>query len=65
MKPGFLPPGFLAIDLAKALHLKLYDGAGIAIDTKGGLPSEGRGAATEQPTRNIRRSPSRPMAGRT
>jgi arylsulfatase A-like enzyme len=27
--PGFLPPGFLAIDLAQALHLKLNDSFGL------------------------------------
>lgn len=35
--PGFLPPGFLAIDLARALKLPLYDGAGLAVDVKGGF----------------------------
>ncbi len=36
VQPGFLPPGFLAIDLAKALNLKLFDAAGYEIDATGG-----------------------------
>ena len=32
VQPGFLPPGFLAIDLSKALGLKLWDASGLAID---------------------------------
>ena len=35
--PGFLPPGFLAIDLAKALGLGLYDTAGSPIATDQGF----------------------------
>lgn len=35
--PGFLPPGFLAIDLARALKLPLYDGVGLPVDLKGGF----------------------------
>ena len=34
--PGFLPPGFLAIDLAKALGLPLKDGLGLEIELEGG-----------------------------
>jgi hypothetical protein len=30
--PGYLPPGFLAIDLAKALGMKLWDAAGLEVD---------------------------------
>jgi arylsulfatase A-like enzyme len=32
VKPGLLPPGFLAIDLAAALHLPLMDGSGLPVD---------------------------------
>jgi arylsulfatase A-like enzyme len=32
VQPGFLPPGFLAIDLSKALGLPLWDGSGLDID---------------------------------
>lgn len=35
--PGFLPPGFLAIDLARALKLPLHDGNGLPVDLKGGF----------------------------
>lgn len=35
--PGFLPPGFLAIDLARALKLPLRDGSGLAVDVKAGF----------------------------
>ena len=34
--PGFLPPGFLAIDLSKALGLPLRDALGPEIELKGG-----------------------------
>jgi arylsulfatase A-like enzyme len=33
---GFLPRGFLAIDLSKALKLKLFEGNGLPIDLKNG-----------------------------
>ena len=33
---GFLPPGFLAIDLAQALKLKLNDANGLEVDLAGG-----------------------------
>jgi hypothetical protein len=37
--PGFVPRGFLAIDLARALKLKLYDASGLTIDpTRGAHP---------------------------
>jgi arylsulfatase A-like enzyme len=41
--PGFLPPGFLAIDLAKALHLKLADSYGLGAPTP--APFHPRGGA--------------------
>jgi len=41
VKPGFMPPGFLAIDLAQALGLTLYDTAGFPIDVKAGFHPKG------------------------
>ena len=41
VKPGSLPPGFLAIDLAAALKLPLLDGVGLPVDLKGGLYPRG------------------------
>jgi len=35
--PGFLPPGFLAIDLAKALNLPLSDSNGLPVELAGGF----------------------------
>ncbi len=35
--PGFLPPGFLAIDLAKALGLDLFDPNGFPVDVSRGV----------------------------
>lgn len=40
--PGFIPPGFLAIDMAQALGLPLHDPKGKAIDpAAGGYPKHG------------------------
>ena len=40
--PGFLPPGFLAIDLAKALDLKLSDSYGLPVRLEDGFhPRDG------------------------
>ncbi|WP_293904589.1 alkaline phosphatase family protein [Phenylobacterium sp.] len=39
--PGLMPQGFLAIDLAKALNLPLYDGAGVAVDPAQGFYPKG------------------------
>jgi hypothetical protein len=40
--PGFMPQGFLAIDLSKALGLPLFDYAGLPIDpTRGFYPKKG------------------------
>lgn len=40
--PGFLPPGFLAIDLAKALDLKLNDSYGLPVRLEDGFhPKDG------------------------
>jgi arylsulfatase A-like enzyme len=40
--PGFLPRGFMAIDLARALGLRLTDGAGLDVDpAKGVYPRSG------------------------
>ena len=36
--PGFLPFGFLAMDMAKALDLPLYDGVGLPIEDHPGHP---------------------------
>jgi len=41
VKPGSLPPGFLAIDLAAALKLQLRDGAGLPVDLNGGFHPRG------------------------
>ncbi|WP_309604714.1 alkaline phosphatase family protein [Phenylobacterium sp.] len=43
VKPGFLPQGFLAIDLAKALGLPLFDASGAAVRPEQGF-SPRRGA---------------------
>ena len=42
--PGFLPPSFLAIDLAKALHLPANDLNGLAIELKDHNAPAGAGA---------------------
>ena len=39
--PGFMPQGFLAIDLAKALGLPLHDGAGLPVDSAAGFYPRG------------------------
>jgi arylsulfatase A-like enzyme len=41
---GFLPGGFLAIDLSKALGLKLNDAFGLDVDLAGGARPKGGGA---------------------
>jgi len=41
VKPGFLPPGFLAIDLAKALGFTLYDGSGLPVAVSEGFHPRG------------------------
>ena len=50
--PGFLPRGFLSIDLAKALNLRLTDHTGVDVDpSKGFYPKNGAllGADPSQP----------------
>ena len=42
--PGFLPPGFLGIDMAKALGLKLYDPSGSVVDLSFRLFPRGGGS---------------------
>ncbi|MDR3512852.1 MAG: alkaline phosphatase family protein [Caulobacteraceae bacterium] len=42
---GFLPPGFLAIDLAQALGLPLYDGSGLPVELNDGFHPRHGGAA--------------------
>lgn len=37
VKPGFVPPGFAAIDLAQALGLPLNDAAGLPVDVEAGF----------------------------
>ena len=44
VKPGSMPPGFLAIDLAAALSLPLNDGAGLPVDLEGGFHPRGEAA---------------------
>ena len=39
--PGFIPPGFLAIDMAQALGLPLNDAVGLAVDPKAGFYPKG------------------------
>ncbi|HEV2530220.1 alkaline phosphatase family protein [Phenylobacterium sp.] len=41
VKPGFIPPGFLAIDLAKALKLPLHDAAGLPVEVADGFHPRG------------------------
>jgi len=51
--PGQLPPGFLAIDLARALELPLLDpdAGGAAVDVQGGKhPSKSNGLIGKDPT---------------
>ena len=53
VKPGFLPPGFLAIDMATALHLPLFNGKGEPVYPEaGGRPKGGAllGADPAQPS---------------
>lgn len=40
VQPGFLPQGFLAIDMAKALRLPLFDMAGLPVDADHGFTSK-------------------------
>jgi arylsulfatase A-like enzyme len=42
---GFLPPGFLAIDLSKALGLGLYDATGLPVELSDGFHPHHGGAA--------------------
>lgn len=44
VKPGSLPPGFLAIDLASSLKLTLRDGSGLPVDLKAGFHPKGEAA---------------------
>jgi arylsulfatase A-like enzyme len=50
--PGFIPPGFLAIDLSKALGLPMSDAMGLPVDPAQGFYPKGGallGADTKQP----------------
>lgn len=55
---GFLPPGFLAIDLAHALDLPLYDPAEQIPDEHGAMRYARVDPAIAQPTASIRQRPS-------
>jgi arylsulfatase A-like enzyme len=50
--PGFLPPGFLAIDLSRALGLGLYDPSGVPVDpAKGFYPRRGGSILATDPAK--------------
>jgi hypothetical protein len=51
VKAGFLPSGFLAIDLSKALGLKLNDSYGLDVDLKGGFHPRDGGALLGDPAK--------------
>jgi hypothetical protein len=51
--PGFLPPGFLAIDLARALGLGLYDGGGLPVATDRGFYPRRGALLGEDPARPL------------
>jgi hypothetical protein len=51
VKPGFLPPGFLAIDLSKALGLKLNDAYGLEVDLASGFHPKDASAVLGDPAR--------------
>ena len=43
MPKGFLPPGFFAVDLAKALNLPLHNGNGLDVELSEGFHPRGSG----------------------
>jgi arylsulfatase A-like enzyme len=47
--PGFLPYGFLAIDLSRALDLPLWDGSALPIDVKNGFHPKGSAMLGKDP----------------
>jgi arylsulfatase A-like enzyme len=49
--PGFLPPGFLAIDMAKALGLGLYDANGFDVALADGVHPKGASILAEDPAK--------------
>ena len=49
--PGFMPQGFLAIDLSKALSLRLHDGAGLPVDPAQGFYPKGGARLGADPRR--------------
>ena len=51
VKPGFLPPGFLAIDLAKALKLPLFNGRGVPVQPEKGVYPKGGALLGSNPAR--------------
>ncbi len=58
MKTGHLPPGFLAIDLARHLDLPLYDTARQTTDERGGTRSMKVEPTIAKPDGNFRQRPS-------
>lgn len=50
---GFLPPGFLAIDLAKAMGLNLYDAGGVPVDLQYGVYPKGGSILAVDPAKPI------------
>jgi arylsulfatase A-like enzyme len=57
VNPGFLPPGFLAIDLAHALGMPLYDPDSLVSDGSGGKKYEPVDPTIPQQTEAIRQRP--------
>ncbi len=52
--PGFLPPGFLSIDLAKALKFKLFDANGFEVRLSAGFyPKRGGGFLATNPAKPL------------
>ncbi|WP_374574709.1 alkaline phosphatase family protein [Phenylobacterium sp.] len=47
--PGFLPPGFLGVDMAKDLDMPLYDGAGLPVNTAEGFYPKGAAILGKDP----------------
>jgi hypothetical protein len=57
VNPGFLPPGFVAIDLAHALNLPLYDPDSILTDGNGNRTYEPVDSTIGQQTSTVRQRP--------
>jgi arylsulfatase A-like enzyme len=54
---GFLPPGFLAIDLARELGLPLYDPEQQSVDERGGMRYARVDPSLATPTKGVRQRP--------